>query len=295
MNRSDIYTTVTSTIVKAIEEGQANGTFEMPWHSFASMPQNAVTKKHYRGVNIPLLWIVQHNRGFSSGHWATYKQWQEAGAQVRKGEKGAPIVFWNTVNVEPASEGEEGETRMYARYSTVFNAAQVDGFTPPQPEKQGEVVLQHACLNFVTETGAKVEHGQYDACYSPSLDKILMPLTSLFKDTATSTATENYFSVLYHELTHWSGAKHRLDRIQHKRFGDTDYAFEELVAELGAAMLCASLGVTPAPRLDHAKYIKNWLKALNDDKRFIFSAASQAQKAVDFLYSLQPQEQEVAA
>lgn len=96
----------------------------------------------------------------------------------------------------------------------------------------------------------------------------------------------------FHELTHWTGAKHRLDRIAHKKFGDSAYAFEELVAELGAAMLCTSLGATPVPRGDHAQYIKSWLKALNNDKRFIFAAASQAQKAVDFLYTLRPLPQE---
>lgn len=184
---------------------------------------------------------------------------------------------------------------MFARYSTVFNAAQVDGFEPPAPPASAEITLNENCTSFVQATGADIEHGHPMACYSVTHDKIKMPKPELFRDTKTATATENYFSVLLHELTHFTGAKHRLNRIEHKKYGDSAYAFEELIAELGAAMLCATLGVTPAPRDDHAQYIKNWLKALNDDKRFIFSAASQAQKAVDFLYSLQPQAQEVAA
>ena len=121
-----------------------------------------------------------------------------------------------------------------------------------------------------------------------------MPSREMFRDTTASTATENYYSVLFHELTHWTGAKHRLDRLNDNKFGGKDYAFEELVAELGAAMCCASTGVTSSPREDHARYIKNWLAALKSDKRFIFSAASQAQKAVDFLFS-EKQQQQVAA
>jgi antirestriction protein ArdC len=294
MNRSDLYTEVTDIIVKSLEEGQASGKWEMPWHSFSVMPQNAVTKKQYRGVNVPLLWICQQQRGYASGHWATYKQWQETGAQVRKGEKGAPIVFWKKIDIEPQAEGDEEESRMFARYSTVFNAAQVDGFTLQEVTKPDTVARQQSCLDFVAATGATIEHGDFNACYSPKHDKILMPRSSHFKDTKTSTATENYYSTLLHELTHWTGAKHRLDRDRAKKYGDSIYAFEELIAELGSAMLCTSLGAMPAPRVDHAQYIKNWLEALKNDKRFIFSAASQAQKAVDFLYSLQPQQQEAA-
>lgn len=288
MTKTDIYTEVTSTIVKALEDGQVTGTWEMPWHSFATMPLNATTKKHYRGVNIPLLWISQHKRGFQSGLWATYRQWQDAGAQVRKGEKGSGIVFWKTIDIEAQSEDEEAGTRMIARYSTVFNAAQVDGFEMPAPQARAEINLNETCTAFLQATAAVIEYGHPMACYNTLHDKIEMPKPELFRDTKAATATENFYSTIFHEITHWTGAKHRLDREQHKRYGDNAYAFEELIAELGSAMLCASLGATPAPRADHAQYIKNWLKALKDDKRFIFSAASQAQKAVDFLYALQP-------
>jgi len=294
MNRSDLYTEVTSIIVKSLEEGQASGKWEMPWHSFSSMPQNAVTKKQYRGVNVPLLWICQQQRGYASGHWATYKQWQEAGAQVRKGEKGAPIVFWKKIDIEPQGEDAEEETRMFARYSTVFNAAQVDGFELHAPVP-AEITLDDNCMAFIEATGAVIEHGHPMACYNILRDRIEMPRKELFRDTIAASASHGYFTTLAHEICHWSGAKHRLNRALNNRFGDQDYAFEEIVAELGAAMLCASLGVASAPRDDHAQYIKNWLKALKDDQRFIFSAASQAQKAVDYLFSLQPQEQQEAA
>jgi antirestriction protein ArdC len=259
------------------------------------MPKNAFTKKQYRGVNVPLLWIRQQRDGYASGLWATYKQWQEAGAQVRKGEKGTPIVFWKMIDVEPINDDEEAGQRMFARSSTVFNVAQVGGFEMPSPAPRAEITLKDSCTAFVQATGAVIEHGHAMACYNITHDKIEMPRAEMFKNTKAATAAENYYAILLHELTHWSGAKHRLDRAQNNRYGDQDYAFEELVAELGAAMLCASLGVTPAPRDDHAQYIKNWLKALNGDQRFIFSAASQAQKAADYLYSLQPQQQQQAA
>ena len=294
-NKKDIYTEVTDAIIRAIEEGQANGKWELPWHNFSTVPQNAVTKKHYRGINVPILWIRQQKRGFKSALWATYNQWQDAGAQVRKGEKGAPVVFWKTIDVEPQGDDEEAGTRMFARHSSVFNAEQVDGFTLPQSGKPAEITLKEDCTRFIAATGANIEYGHPHACYIPSVDKIHMPAPAMFRDTKAATATEGFYAVLFHETTHWTGAAHRLDRIKHKKYGDNDYAFEELIAELGAAMLCASLGVTPAPRDDHAQYIKNWLKALNDDKRFIFSAASQAQKAMDFLYSLQPQQEQEQA
>lgn len=146
----------------------------------------------------------------------------------------------------------------------------------------------------VSQTGADIRHSGDQAYYAPAQDYIVMPSRALFKDTSTSTATENYYSTLFHELTHWTGAKHRLDRLSNDRFGSKDYAFEELVAELGAAMCCALTGVTSSPREDHARYILSWLKALKSDKRFIFSAASHAQKALDFLFS-QQQETALAA
>lgn len=287
MTRTDLYTDVTNNIATAIENGLANDRWELPWHGFSDMPQNATTKKIYRGVNVPLLWVFQMERGYKSGLWATYNQWHECGAQVRKGEKGAPIVFWKSVEVDEENSADEQKTRMFARYSTVFNSDQVDGFELITQEKRAEIILKDDCTHFVNSTGALIEHGHPYACYRPSDDKIYMPQTDIFRATGNNTATENYYSTLFHELTHWTGAGFRLDRLAKEGFGKADYAFEELVAELGAAMLCAGLGATPCPRPDHAQYIKSWLKALGNDTRFIFSAASQAQKAVDYLHSLQ--------
>ncbi|MFN3828387.1 MAG: ArdC family protein [Micavibrio sp.] len=291
MTRNDLYTEVTNTIIQTLEQGLDNDRWELPWHGFSDIPQNAITKKLYRGVNVPLLWIFQVKLGYKSGLWATYKQWQEAGAQVRKGEKSAPIVFWKTIETEGENADADAQnTRMFARYSSVFNAEQVDGFEFVPEEKRSEIQFKEECTRFVEQTRAQLEHGHPYACYRTSTDTILMPHPELFRPTGNNTASENYYSTLFHELTHWSGAEKRLDRIKHKKYADQDYAFEELVAELGAAMLCASLGATPCPRADHAQYIRSWLKALGDDKRFIFSAASQAQKAIDYLYAFQGQE-----
>jgi len=286
MSRTDVYETVTNAIASAIERGFSGETFEMPWHGMSDIPQNASTQKSYRGINIPLLWITQLDRGFKSGLWATYKQWAEMGAQVRKGEKSTQIIFWKQFEAEQNEENDK--IRMFARYSAVFNADQVDGFVLPEVIKPAEIEQIESCTNFIVSTGAIVEHKDARAYYDLISDKIYMPEQSLFRATKHSTATENYYSILLHELTHWSGAETRLKRFNIENGRDRkDYAFEELVAELGAAMLCASLGVTPTPRPDHAQYIGGWLKALGNDKKFIFSAASAAQKAVDYLYSLQ--------
>ncbi|MFA7253927.1 MAG: zincin-like metallopeptidase domain-containing protein [Patescibacteria group bacterium] len=289
MSRTDVYETVTNAIASAIEKGFSREAFEMPWHGMSDIPQNASTQKRYRGINVPLLWITQLDRGFKSGIWATYKQWAELGAQVRKGEKSTQIIFWKQFETEQNEEAEEeNKIRMFARYSQVFNADQVDGFTLPEAAKPAEIDQIEACTNFLNATGAIVEHGGARAYYDLISDKIHLPQKSLFCATKHSTATENYYSTLLHELTHWSGATIRLNRFNINNCADKkDYAFEELVAELGAAILCASLGVTSTPRPDHAHYIGSWLKALGNDKKFIFAAASAAQKAVDYLYSLQ--------
>lgn len=285
--RADIYQTVTDTIIEAIENG-ISGKIEMPWHQINCIPENAKTGNSYQGINIPLLWVYQIKKHYALPVWATYKQWAELGAQVKKGEKGAPIVFYKTFEVEGENEGDDPQTHRFMRHSIVFNAEQVEGYDV-SVELEAPALIENigAADRLVKETGADIRHEGGQAFYMPSMDYIAIPPREMFRDTAASRATENYYSTLFHELTHWTGAKHRLDRLNNDKFGGKDYAFEELIAELGAAMCCASTGVTSSPREDHARYIHNWLKALKSDKRFIFAAASQAQKAVDFLFSQQ--------
>jgi antirestriction protein ArdC len=286
--RRDIHQQVTDNIIQAIKAGA--GDWQMPWHRSGeglNRPVNIDTKQAYRGVNILNLWVASELRGFSRGFWGTYKQWQNRGCQVRKGEKGSLVVFYKTLEFE-AEDPETGETeteeRLMARASTVFNADQVDGYEPeplPEPANPAETIA--AAEAFVKATGADIRHGGQRAYYNPCGDFVQVPERERFLGTDTSTPTEAYYGVLLHELTHWTGHEKRCARQFGKRFGDDAYAMEELVAELGAAFLSADLGITQAPRADHAAYLEHWLRVLKADKKAIFTAASQASRAAEFL------------
>lgn len=290
--RKDVHQQVTDSIIKAIEAGA--GSWQMPWHRTGqglNRPINILTRNHYRGINILSLWVAAEANGFASGVWGTYRQWQERKCQVRKGAKGSLVVFYKEldVEVENSDTGEtENETRLMARASTVFNAEQVDGYEPepiPVPENPATVIAEAEA--FIRATNADIRHGGQRAYYNRATDFIQMPERNRFLGTDTSTATEAYYGTLLHELTHWTGHKSRCEREFGKRFGDNAYAMEELVAELGAAFLCTELRITPTPRPDHAAYIESWLQALKADKKAIFTAASHASKAADFLAALQ--------
>jgi len=290
--RKDIHQQVTDSIIAAIEAGA--GTWQMPWHRSGeglNRPVNIDTHKRYRGINILNLWVAAEHRGYSNGLWGTYRQWQNRGCQVRKGEKGAMVVFYKELEFDtenPETGDAETEKRLMARASTVFNAQQVDGYEPePLPEPENPVSPIQQAEAFVAATEAEIRHGGNRAYYSRGTDHIQMPERERFLGTETSSPTEAYYGTLLHELTHWTGHEKRCQRQFGKRFGDKAYAMEELVAELGAAFLCADLGITQAPRADHAAYIDSWLQVLKADKKAIFTAASQASKAADFLADTQ--------
>ena len=297
--RVDVHQQVTDTIIAAIESGA--GQWQMPWHRAGAglnRPVNIDTGNRYRGVNIVALWAAAEIRGFASGTWGTYRQWQNAGAQVRKGEKASTVVFYKEIDVAAENEtsGEtETQSRLFARASAVFNADQVDGYDIALPEPVDPVQAIEDAERFVGGTGADIRHGGAQAFYRPSGDYIQMPEKERFVGSETSGATESYYATLLHELTHWTGAAKRLDRQFGGRFGDDAYAIEELVAELGAAFLCAELGVTLTPRPDHAAYLDHWLRVLKADNRAIFAAASKAGQAVDYLGGLQEPAREAAA
>lgn len=290
---ADIYERVTRQIIEAMERGA--GSYRMPWHvtgaeSFA--PVNVVSKRPYRGVNILLLWLLAELQGYTSGEWATYNQWKALGAQVRKAEKSALVVFWKIAerSREETEDQEEpaGNRSILARGYHVFNAGQVEGYSPEPAPVLPESERIESAERFYAQLGFTVEHGGNRACYSPQEDVIHMPPFSCFRDAA------SYYSVLGHEVVHTSGAAHRLNRDLKSRFGEESYAMEELVAELGAAFLCSSLGLANEPRREHAAYLSNWLRVLRQDKRAIFTAASQAQKAVDWM-RLRNEEQQTKA
>lgn len=286
--RHDVYADVTNAIVAAIEADPSQSDMPRntcPWHrgGTLTLPTNIVTGNAYQGINIVSLWACQELRGYDLPIWGTYKQWQAAGCQVRKGEKSALVVFYKEYEVDAVDEGDDGKRRV-ARASYAFNAAQVDGFEPPvAPEDLGPIARMARADAFVAATGAKIEVGGARACYVPSADAIHMPDEGLFRGTASMDRSEAFYAVLLHELTHWSGSSRRLDRQFGERFGDEAYAMEELVAELGAAFLCARLGLTLEPRADHAQYIATWLTVLKRDTGAIFAAAAKASEAARFL------------
>jgi antirestriction protein ArdC len=285
LSKRDTYRTITDMIVAAIEAGV--GDYRMPWHRHGptiSRPINAVTGKTYQGVNVVALWADATAKHFGSGYWATYRQWQQLGVQVRKGAKGSPIVFFKAVeHAQNGSEGDDPKPRLIARTSWVFNAEQVDGWTAPMPETRSEVEIRGHVEAFIHATRADIRYGGDLACYDVPGDYIAIPHPEQFVATETSSATEGFYSVQLHELVHWSGAGHRLDRVLRSRFGDEAYAMEEMVAEFGAAFLCADLHIANEPRLDHACYVSTWLRVLNQDRTALFTAANKANAAVAYL------------
>jgi antirestriction protein ArdC len=289
-NRFDVYRAVTQNIIEAIEAGAS--AFVMPWHGEGAAigkPENAHTHMEYHGINVVALWAQACLSGFKRGYWASYKQWQHVGAQVKRGERGTAIVFFKRL-VELETEGGEDETqsrrRLVARASYVFNADQVEGWQPPTPAPKTDLVETLTTADaFVCTTGARIIHGGSQAFYSIPEDAIRLPDRDRFTGTDTCTATEAYYATVLHELVHWTGAAHRLDRSL-SFSTKADVAAEELIAEIGAAFLCADLRVTNAPRPDHAAYVANWLQLLRNDTRAIFTAARGANAAASYLHEL---------
>jgi antirestriction protein ArdC len=289
-DKASVYETITAKIIASIEADP--GKWQMPWHRSSSgplhMPKNALTGKHYRGINTVALWVSAEASGHSRPLWATYRQWAEKGAQVRKGEKASPVIFYKEFETAPnPDDADDDGKRRVARASSVFNVDQVDG-GPAAAEVPdlGPVVRNQRFDEFVAATGAKITHGGAQAFYMPATDAIRMPDESRFFSTATSTRDDGYAATVAHELGHWTGAKHRLNRDLTGRFGNDAYAAEELVGELTSAFICAALGITCEPRADHAQYIAHWLKLLKSDNRAIFAAAAKASQAAEYLQGL---------
>lgn len=293
-SRTDVYEAITNQIITAIEAGAGSGKVQLPWHrSGASItrPVNIASSNPYRGVNTIALWAAADAHGYEHGIWGTYRQWQERGAQVRKGEKSSLIVFYKQFDRDDdaatdagGDDDANGQRRFMAKASYVFNAAQVDGYQPDATTPEAQPIDPIAEADrLIAASGATIRIGGEEAYFAPKADYIAMPAQHRFIGTATSSATEGWYSTLLHELTHWSGHESRLAREFGKRFGDDAYAMEELVAELGAAFLCGDLGITAEPRPDHAAYIGHWLRILKGDRKAIFTAASAANKAAEYL------------
>ena len=288
----DVYSRVTDKIIADLERG--NLTWLQPWQAghkagSISRPLRAGGKA-YRGVNVLMLWAAAMEKGYSCPLWLTYKQAAELGGQVRKGEKGSLVVYADRFTKTGTDDkGADVEIEIpFMKGYTVFNAEQIDGlpaiFTQPCRRSIRTSSRWTPWSGFSTSTGIALQHGGNRAFYSPDRDIVQMPELQAFRD------GESYYATLAHEMTHATRHETRLNRdLGRKRFADAGYAMEELVAEIGAAFLCADLGITPETRDDHAAYVQSWLKVLKDDRRAIFAAASHAQKAADYLHGLQPQ------
>lgn len=278
--KRDLYSDVTARILQSMEAGV------MPWEKAwkaggTAMPMNAVTNRPYSGVNVLLFWLSA-DQGYARPRYLTFKQAKEAGGNVRKGEHGTKVYFFKQLTVADKASGEDKTIPMLREY-TVFNVAQCEGlsdsvtngeYVAPLNQDQRESLADR----FIASTGADFREGTGVPCYVPSKDFISMPAFSAFK------SRDDFYTTAFHELTHWTGAKHRLDRDFSGRFGSDAYAAEELVAELGAAFINAEFGFERIER--NAAYLANWLEILKKDGRAIFTAASKASKAAEYLRGL---------
>jgi antirestriction protein ArdC len=281
-----VYQIITERIVALLEKGTIP--WQKPWSTNAGdcLPRNLVSCKPYRGVNVFLL----HAMNYGNPYWLTFKQAQDLGGNVKRGEKASPVVFWKWLDLDEQDETGKGKRVPMLRYYSVFNASQCEGIETPMAEgKQRE----HAPIETAEQILANmpkrppIEHGGNRACYSPAFDRVDMPHAHTFQ------GGEHYYSVLFHELTHSTGHESRLNRKgvagsggEWSAFGSTPYAREELVAEMGAAFLCGQAGIVERTLDNSAAYVAGWLERLRHDNRLVVTAAAQAQKAADFILNV---------
>ncbi|MFG0634631.1 ArdC family protein [Pseudomonas sp. xss_2] len=298
---SDIYLDVTNKIVSALSQGL------IPWiktwtttglQDDSPFPINAITRRSYAGINIPLLWAEARLRGYRQDRWLTYNQARKAGGHVRKGEQSTLAVLYKPMSKEAHDEegqvvrDEQGNIKMeqfaLLRTHCLFNIEQTEGLPneeqPRDESTDSTAFIDHApAEQLLIASGARIEHRYGDsACYLPIRDLIQLPTKAQFLDVG------SYYATALHELTHWSGHHSRLNRegiTGGHGFGSAAYAFEELVAEMGSAFLCALTGTQG--ELRHEEYLASWLKILKEDKRAIFRASGQAREASEYLLALQ--------
>ncbi|MGP1451113.1 MAG: ArdC family protein, partial [Wolinella sp.] len=284
----------------------SNGNWIKSWGGEYGLPKNLVTKKPYRGLNTLSLMLKAKTKGYESPYWLTFNQAKAAGGSVKKNEKSSTIFFFTRQKeskskiedeqLEPLDiKTEEEKSVVYLsnpvlmNYS-VFNIEQIEGIKAP--------ALNLPCNDnqrfenaeeFVKNSEAKIVEKGFYAFYRKSDDVIYVPQISLFDD------SNNYYATLLHELTHWSGHKSRLNRFAKPvKFGDDDYAFEELIAELGSIFLCSHLNIN-IEKNRHPEYLKSWIATLREKLNYLWKAASAAQSAFDYLVSLQDNRQAVIA
>ena len=291
--RGDIYARITDKIVADLERGVRP--WMQPWKAGNAVGRVTRPLRHnglpYSGMNVLLLWSEAMARGFTSPMWMTFRQAQELGGTVRKGEQGATVVFASRfTKTELGTGGEEIDRDIpFLKAYSVFNIAQIDGLPERYYIREIEPVVEpmrrcERADRFFAATKADIRYGGDKAFYAPGTDHIQMPPLPAFRD------ADSFVATLSHEAVHWTAAAHRVNRDLSRYAKDGhERAREELIAELGSCFLCADLGIVPElePRPDHAAYLQSWLKVLGDDRRAIFSAAAHAQRAVAYLHGLQ--------
>jgi antirestriction protein ArdC len=290
----DIYQEVTDRIIDQLEAGTVP--WRQPWTSLGhDLPRNVRNAKRYRGINVFLLAITAMLNGYTDPRWGTYKALGEKGGQVRQGEKGTQVVFWKRIEPKEGARDENGDPKkpfMMLRYYTVFNVEQADGIEPlpvgaPLPEHERNAECESVIADYCGPNVRKISKGEFvagptlsfggdSAHYVPATDHLQLPVLGQFDD------ADAYYATAYHEMTHSTGSDRRLKRGVSNGFGSDPYAREELVAELGAAMLNAITGIETRDE-SSASYVATWLGRLKDDRRLVVQAAAQAQKAVDLI------------
>lgn len=289
-SRQNLYTRITAQIVASLEKGARP--WVKPWN--AEHAAGRITRplryngQPYSGINVLSLWVSALGQNFAAPIWMTFRQALELDAHVRKGEKGSLVVYADRFTRKETDEktGDESEREIpFLKAYTVFNVEQIEGLPEIYYAKAAPVLDNVSRIEraerFFAAIGANLNHGGNRAYYNNSTDAVQMPPFESFRD------ADSYYAILAHETTHWTGAKTRLDRdFDGHRFGSQVYAMEELVAELGAAFLCADLDLALEPREDHAAYIADWLEVLANDSKAVFTAAAHAQRAVDCIHKL---------
>jgi antirestriction protein ArdC len=287
IERQDVYTRITAQIISYLEKGIRP--WSKPWNAEHAAGRITRPLRHdgqpYSGINILSLWMCAELQGFAAPIWMTFRQASELNAHVRKGEKGSLVVFSNTITRTEHDDktGEDAEREIpYLKGYTVFNVEQIDGLPEIYHAKAVPTLDPVARIErvdkFFAATNATIKHGGNRAYYAQELDYVQIPDFVAFKD------AESYYATLAHELTHWTKHPARLARdLGRKSWGDSGYAAEELVAELGSAFVCADLNLPQESREENAAYIASWLQVLKSDSRAIFTAAAHAQRAADYL------------
>jgi len=277
--KRDLYQTITDQLVAKMQTGVMP--WEKSWSSGGAIPVNATTERPYSGINVLLFWMAQ-DAGYAKPRYLTFKQAKAAGGSVRAGEKGTTVYYFKPLVVKDKVSGEDKKVPLIRQY-TVFNVAQCTGLPEgivegPAAAIRNQDQREQDADSFIKTTGADFREGVGEPYYIPSKDFISMPA---FKSFASK---EEFYATAFHELVHWTGAKGRLARDMKPRFDTHAYALEELVAEIGAAFLCAEFGFNVLSR--SASYLDSWLQACKEHPKAIFTAASQASKAAEYLRGL---------